>query len=67
MFPIFIISSAYGGILYSFGSVLIWAVLRSILPKNKGLAILGGLVTASILTGVGREYILYTDSKVKNQ
>lgn len=58
-----IMYSTYGAILFSFGSVLLWAVLRSVLPNNKSLATVLGLISGFSLTAVGKEYLDYIDSK----
>ncbi|XP_075217722.1 uncharacterized protein LOC142322485 [Lycorma delicatula] len=53
----------YGSVLFSFGSVLLWALLRSILPNNKTVATILGLVSGFTLTAVGKECLDFIDSK----
>ncbi|XP_054258402.1 uncharacterized protein LOC128983215 [Macrosteles quadrilineatus] len=60
-----ILYSACGSLLFTFGSVLLWAVLRNILPDNKLLAVSAGVVSGATLTVVSKEYLEYIDSKLK--
>ncbi|RZF44737.1 hypothetical protein LSTR_LSTR000689 [Laodelphax striatellus] len=57
---------AYGSLLFSFGSVLLWAVLRTIVPDNKLLTTVLGLASGFTLTAVGKECLDFVDSKVKS-
>lgn len=56
--------SACGSILFTFGSVLLWAVMRNILPDNKYLAVAAGLASGVTVTAVAKEYLDFVDSKV---
>lgn len=47
------------------GSVLSWAIVRSLLPNNSGLAAIAGLVSGTALTGCGIAYLNYNDKSVK--
>lgn len=60
-----IIYSTCGSLLFTFGSVLLWAVIRNILPDNKYLAVAAGLASGVTLTAVGKEYLEFIDSKVQ--
>ncbi|XP_046667710.1 uncharacterized protein LOC124359199 [Homalodisca vitripennis] len=57
--------SACGSLLFTFGSVLMWAVLRNVLPDNKYLAVAAGVASGVTLTAVGKEYLEFIDSKLK--
>lgn len=57
--------SVYGSILFNMGSVLSWAILRSLLPNNSGLATVTGLVSGLALTGCGVAYLNYNDKAIK--
>lgn len=56
--------SAYGSLLFTFGSLLMWALLRSVLPDNKPLATVVGIASGVTLTAVGKEFFDFADSKV---
>lgn len=60
-----IVYSVYGSILFNMGSVLSWAILRSLLPNNSGLATVAGLISGFALTGCGVAYLSYNDKTVK--
>jgi len=47
------------------GSVLSWAILRSLLPNNSALATVTGLVSGLAFTGCGVAYLNYNDKAVK--
>lgn len=47
------------------GSVLSWAILRSLLPNNSGLSTVAGLILGFGLTGCGVAYLSYNDKTVK--
>ncbi|KAG8246186.1 hypothetical protein J6590_056597 [Homalodisca vitripennis] len=57
--------AACGSLLFTFGSVLMWAVLRNVLPDNKYLAVAAGVASGVTLTAVGKEYLEFIDSKLK--
>jgi len=60
-----IMYSACGSLLFTFGSVLLWAVLRNILPDNKLLAVTAGVASGVTLTVVSKDYLEFIDSKLK--
>lgn len=55
----------YGAVLFNMGSVLSWAIIRSLLPNNTGIATVAGLVSGLALTGCGVTYLSYNDRIVK--
>ncbi|EDW36311.1 GL17724 [Drosophila persimilis] len=59
--------AALGGVLFSMGSVLAWALLKSSLAENNALlATLVGLGTGAVIVKVGTEYIKDIDNLKKN-
>ncbi|VVC30479.1 Hypothetical protein CINCED_3A004798 [Cinara cedri] len=60
-----IVFSVYGAVLFNMGSVLTWAILRSLLPNNSSLATFAGLVSGYALTAFGVNYLSYNDKIVK--
>ncbi|XP_071439895.1 uncharacterized protein [Hetaerina americana] len=57
-----ILFSAYGAVVFSFGSVLLWAVIRSLLPEQNCVCTILGLTSSVALIGVGTKYLDYIDS-----
>lgn len=47
------------------GSVLSWAIVRSLLPNNSGVATIAGLVSGVALTGCGIAYLNFNDDAIK--
>jgi len=60
-----IVYSVYGSVLFNMGSVLSWAIVRSLLPNNSGLAMVAGLVSGFAMTGCGIAYLSYNDKNFK--
>ncbi|XP_025416064.1 uncharacterized protein LOC112687536 [Sipha flava] len=60
-----IIFSVYGSVLFNTGSVLTWAIVRSLLPNNSSLATVAGLISGCLLTGCGIVYLNYNDKAIK--
>ncbi|XP_046998881.1 uncharacterized protein LOC124614214 [Schistocerca americana] len=58
--------SVFGALMFSFGSVLMWAVMRSILPENSIIATTCGISSALGLVKAGTNYLEFVDSQVKN-
>jgi len=48
------------------GSVLTWAIVRSLLPNYSVLATVAGLTIGFALTGCGITYLSYNDKAVKS-
>lgn len=61
-----IMYSAYGSLLFSFGSVLIWAMMRNFLSHNKTLSIIAGLSSSATFILVGKEYLDFIDARCGN-
>lgn len=51
--------------MFNMGSVLSWAIVRSLLPDNSGIATVVGLVTGCALTGCGIAYLNFNDKNCK--
>lgn len=56
----------FGAVSFSLGSVLIWAILRSVIPQNVALCTVAGLGSGLALMKVGCSYVDHIDSLVKN-
>lgn len=50
--------------MFTFGSVLLWAVLRSVLPDNKGVTTVLGIASGITLATVGKEFLDFADSNM---
>lgn len=57
--------SAFGAVSFSLGSVLVWAILRSIVPQNVALCTLCGIGTGAAFLKLGKNYLEHVDSLVK--
>ncbi|KAK4872782.1 hypothetical protein RN001_014811 [Aquatica leii] len=60
-----ILYCAFGAVSFSLGSVLIWAILRSIVPQNVALCTIAGLGSGCALMKIARNYTEHVDSLVK--
>ncbi|XP_050428809.1 uncharacterized protein LOC126838445 [Adelges cooleyi] len=60
-----VLYSAYGSIIFNLGSVLTWAIVRSLLPNNSVLVTLVGLASGCVLTCCGKAYLNLNDENVK--
>lgn len=56
--------STAGAVLLSFGSVLVWAVLRSIVPPNPTLCTVIGISSGLAFIKVGSSYLNFVDSQI---
>ncbi|KAK0182059.1 hypothetical protein PV327_000230 [Microctonus hyperodae] len=56
--------SVAGALLLNFGSVLVWAVVRSIMPPNSALCTLAGVGTGLVAIKVGQNYLEFVDSQI---
>ncbi|XP_053688026.1 uncharacterized protein LOC128737419 [Sabethes cyaneus] len=56
--------SICGSVLFSFGSVLVWAVLRSAIPRNHTLATALGLSSGFLLAKLTYDYLDSNDKQV---
>jgi hypothetical protein len=63
----FIYFSVAGALLLSFGSVLIWSVLRSIIPSNSTLFTITGMGTSLAFISIGQKYLTYVDKLIEDK
>ncbi|KAK2586692.1 hypothetical protein KPH14_011734 [Odynerus spinipes] len=56
--------SGTGALLLSFGSVLMWAVLRSIVPPNPTLCTLAGIGSGLLIIKFGSSYLDFVDNQI---
>ncbi|EDS34366.1 conserved insect protein [Culex quinquefasciatus] len=56
--------SIVGSALFSFGSVLVWAVLRSAIPRNNAAATILGLSSGAVLAKLTYDYLDSNDKLV---
>ncbi|KAG5667918.1 hypothetical protein PVAND_015883 [Polypedilum vanderplanki] len=56
--------AAAGGVLFSFGSVLMWAFLKNVLPKNSGVATFVGLSTGFVVVKLTSDYLNDIDAQI---
>ncbi|CAH0548123.1 unnamed protein product [Brassicogethes aeneus] len=57
--------SSFGAVTFSLGSVLIWAIVRSIVPQNVALCTACGIGSGVALIKIARTYAEHADSLVK--
>ncbi|XP_076754694.1 uncharacterized protein LOC143425625 [Xylocopa sonorina] len=62
-----ILYSTAGAVLLSFGSVLVWAVLRSIVPPNPTLCTLVGIGSGLAFIKVGSSYLNFVDGQIEKK
>uniref|UniRef100_A0AAG5DI90 Uncharacterized protein n=1 Tax=Anopheles atroparvus TaxID=41427 RepID=A0AAG5DI90_ANOAO len=55
--------SICGSVLFSLGSVLAWAVLRSAIPRNQGLSTALGLSSGLLIAKLSYDYLEHNDSQ----
>ncbi|XP_022920360.2 uncharacterized protein [Onthophagus taurus] len=60
-----ILYSTFGALSFSMGSVLIWAILRSVVPQNVALCTACGISTGLALINLGTNYVSHVDALVK--
>jgi hypothetical protein len=58
-----IMYSVFGTLVFNFGSVLMWATTKSLMPENSAVRVLFGLVSGVGMILMGKEYLAYVDSK----
>ncbi|XP_067008904.1 uncharacterized protein [Anabrus simplex] len=58
--------SIYGAVMFSLGSVLLWAIIRSFVPKNVFICSVIGVSSGVGLMNWGMSYLSYIDSKLKS-
>jgi len=62
---LYLFFSTFGSVLFTFGSVLVWAVLRSVLPHNTVVCSLIGVSSGIVLIQVGLNYLEFVDSQLQ--
>ncbi|XP_029045256.1 uncharacterized protein LOC117609254 [Osmia lignaria lignaria] len=62
-----IIYSTTGAVLLSFGSVLIWAVLRSVVPPNPTLCTIIGIASGITFIKIGSTYLDFVDGQIQKK
>ncbi|KAF5295875.1 hypothetical protein FQR65_LT10362 [Abscondita terminalis] len=61
-----IVYSVFGAVSFSLGSVLIWAILRSMVPQNVALCTIAGLGSGFALMKIACSYTDHVDSLAKH-
>ena len=56
--------SVAGALVFSFGSILIWATVRIVLPSSNAVRALFGVTSGIALLEVARRYLAFVDSSV---
>ncbi|XP_056643276.1 uncharacterized protein LOC130449465 [Diorhabda sublineata] len=59
-----ILYSSFGAVTFSLGSVLFWAILRSVVPQNVALGTLCGIGSGFAMIKIARSYTEHVDSLV---
>lgn len=57
-----VVYSILGSTLFSMGSILLWAVVRSAAPKNNGLLTVLGIGSAFLVARTSIDYLQHVDS-----
>ena len=56
-----VLFSAFGAVMFNFGTVLFWATAKNLLPESDALRTLFGLTSGAALLYIGKEYLQYID------
>lgn len=59
--------SAYQAVLFNFGSVLLWAVTKSLLPQSHLVRSIFAVSTSACLLTIGKEYLDFLDAPSSEQ
>ncbi|XP_030752892.1 uncharacterized protein LOC115879962 [Sitophilus oryzae] len=62
-----VLYSAFGAATFSLGSVLIWAIIRSVVPENVALCTACGVGSGLALIKIGKSYVETVDSLVPSK
>lgn len=62
---IFPFHSGFGSVIFNLGSMLLWALGRTVAPDSPALRTLVGVAGAAGALYLGKNYVLYLDSLVK--
>lgn len=57
-------SSVTGAVLLSLGSVLLWAVVRSIIPPSPAICTVAGVSSGLALLKIGSNYLEFVDGQI---
>uniref|UniRef100_A0A914USN5 Transmembrane protein n=1 Tax=Plectus sambesii TaxID=2011161 RepID=A0A914USN5_9BILA len=57
--------SVFSSVMFNFGSVLLFATTKAVLPRNGLIKTIFGCLTSLALLSIGREYLTYIDSLIK--
>uniref|UniRef100_T1IXS2 Uncharacterized protein n=1 Tax=Strigamia maritima TaxID=126957 RepID=T1IXS2_STRMM len=57
--------SVYGAVIFNFGSILLWALSKVVLPENAWVRGSCAVSASLAMLLIGREYVNYVDSKIK--
>ncbi|XP_050315108.1 uncharacterized protein LOC126749460 [Anthonomus grandis grandis] len=57
--------SSFGAVTFSLGSVLIWAIIRSVVPQNVALCTACGVGSGLALIKIGKSYVATVDELAK--
>ncbi|ELU03299.1 hypothetical protein CAPTEDRAFT_189613 [Capitella teleta] len=60
-----VVYTAFGTVMFNFGSVLFWATSKKLLPKCKTFTMLFGLASGVALLAIGEMYLREIDSKTQ--
>lgn len=58
-----IMYSVYGALLFNFGSVLLWAVTKTLLPESNIVRTIFALSSSFCMLTIGKEYLDFVDNK----
>lgn len=64
---IFILYSGFGSVMFNLGSMLLWALGRTVAPESPVLRTVVGVAGAAAVLYVGKNYVLYLDGLVKDR
>jgi len=62
--PARLVYSLFGAVVFNFGTVLVWATTKSLLPRNDALRTVFGLLSGVALFVAGKHYLGYVDDQV---
>lgn len=65
--PMRLMYSTAGALFLSFGSILIWAILRSILPSQPILCTVTGIGSGAAIIKISYDYLNFVDGQMKRE
>lgn len=60
-----VVYGAFGAVTFSLGSVLIWAIIRNVVPQNIFLCTAAGVGSGLALMKIARSYVRHVDALAK--